>query len=74
MADDDPWKLKEDGYLSVDTECRSIIYHPHLNIILVLTKSSEVNVLDVNSGAILQKSCLSGMSHVDFYQFLNECK
>ena len=65
MAGDDPWKLCEDGYLNVDSDTKSIIYHPNLNIILVSTKSSEVNVIDVNSGVILQKSSLSGMSHVD---------
>ncbi|XP_069689782.1 baculoviral IAP repeat-containing protein 6 isoform X2 [Periplaneta americana] len=59
MADDDPWKLCEDGYLNTDTESKSIIYHPNLNIILVSTKSSEVHVIDVNSGVILQKSSLS---------------
>jgi baculoviral IAP repeat-containing protein 6 len=65
MADDDPWKLCEDGCLNVDTDSKSIIYHPNLNIILVSTKTSEVHVVDVNSGVILQKSSLSGMSHVD---------
>lgn len=65
MADDDPWKLCEDGCLNVDTDSKSIIYHPNLNIILVSTNTSEVHVVDVNSGVILQKSSLSGMSHVD---------
>jgi baculoviral IAP repeat-containing protein 6 len=65
MADDGPWKLCEDGYLNIDTDSKTIIYHPNLNIILVSTKSSEVHVIDVNSGVILQKSSLSGMSHVD---------
>ncbi|KDR13250.1 hypothetical protein L798_12638, partial [Zootermopsis nevadensis] len=60
MADDDPWKLCEDGCLNVDTDSKSIIYHPNLNIILVSTKTSEVHVVDVNSGVILQKSSLSG--------------
>ncbi|PSN56888.1 hypothetical protein C0J52_00682 [Blattella germanica] len=59
MADEEPWKLCEDGYLKVDTDSRSIIYHPNLNIILVSTESSEVHVIDVNSGVILQKSSLS---------------
>jgi baculoviral IAP repeat-containing protein 6 len=65
MADDEPWKICEDGCLNVDNDSKSIIYHPNLNIILVSTKSSEVHVVDVNSGVILQKSSLSGMSHVD---------
>jgi hypothetical protein len=65
MADEGPWELIEDGYLNIDTDSKTIIYHPNLNIILVSTKSSEVHVVDVNSGVILQKSSLSGMSHVD---------
>lgn len=65
MADDGLCKLCEDGYLNIDTDSKTIIYHPNLNIILVSTISSEVHVVDVNSGVILQKSSLSGMSHVD---------
>ncbi|CAK9813280.1 Baculoviral IAP repeat-containing protein 6 [Anthophora quadrimaculata] len=60
MADDDPWLLKEDGYLNVDTECKSIIYHANLNVLLITTGSAQVYVFDVNSGVILQKSSLSG--------------
>ncbi|XP_050487172.1 baculoviral IAP repeat-containing protein 6 isoform X2 [Bombus huntii] len=60
MADDDLWLLKEDGYLNVDTECKSIIYHANLNVLLITTGSAQVYVFDVNSGVILQKSSLSG--------------
>ncbi|XP_026296613.1 baculoviral IAP repeat-containing protein 6 isoform X3 [Apis mellifera] len=60
MADDDPWLLKEDGYLNVDIECKSIIYHANLNVLLITTGSAQVYVFDVNSGVILQKSSLSG--------------
>ncbi|XP_015597939.1 baculoviral IAP repeat-containing protein 6 isoform X3 [Cephus cinctus] len=60
MADDDPWLLKEDGYLNVDTECKSITYHPNLNVVLITTGSAQVYVFDVNSGVILQRTCLSG--------------
>ncbi|XP_076756528.1 BIR repeat containing ubiquitin-conjugating enzyme isoform X2 [Xylocopa sonorina] len=60
MADDDPWLLKEDGYLNVDTKCKSIIYHANLNVLLITTGSAQVYVFDVNSGVILQKSSLSG--------------
>ncbi|XP_017761383.1 PREDICTED: baculoviral IAP repeat-containing protein 6 [Eufriesea mexicana] len=60
MADDDPWLLKEDGYLNVDTECKSIIYHANLNVLLITTGSAQVYVFDVKSGVILQKSSLSG--------------
>ena len=60
MADDDPWLLKEDGCLNVDTECKSIIYHANLNVLLITTGSAQVYVFDVNSGVILQRSSLSG--------------
>ncbi|XP_076225750.1 BIR repeat containing ubiquitin-conjugating enzyme isoform X2 [Nomia melanderi] len=63
MADDDPWLLKEDGYLNVDTECKNIIYHANLNVLLITTGSAQVYVVDVNSGVILQKSSLSGKLH-----------
>jgi baculoviral IAP repeat-containing protein 6 len=65
MADDGPWELAEDGCLNIETDARSIIYHPNLNIILVSTISSEVLVVDANSGVVLQKSSLSGMLHVE---------
>lgn len=61
MADDDPWLLKEDGFLNVDTECRQIVYHPNLNVLLITTASAQVFVFDVNCGAILQKCTLSGL-------------
>ncbi|KAL0100417.1 hypothetical protein PUN28_019635 [Cardiocondyla obscurior] len=60
MADDDPWLLKEDGCLNVDTECKNIIYHANLNVLLITTGSAQVYVFDVNSGVILQRSSLSG--------------
>lgn len=56
---DEVWKLLEDGFLKLDVKCYSLIYHPNLNIIVVLTKSSELLVIDVNSGVLLQRSCLS---------------
>lgn len=56
---DDQW-LKEDGYLNVDTESVRIVYHPFLNVILVLARTGEVKVLDVNSGVILQSYRISG--------------
>ncbi|XP_067212436.1 baculoviral IAP repeat-containing protein 6 isoform X3 [Linepithema humile] len=63
MADDDPWLLKEDGCLNVDTECKNIIYHANLNVLLITTGSAQVYVFDVNSGVILQRSSLSGKSN-----------
>ncbi|XP_023289754.1 baculoviral IAP repeat-containing protein 6 isoform X3 [Orussus abietinus] len=60
MADDDPWLLKEDGFLNIETECKSIIYHPNLNVVLITTGNAQVYVFDVNSGVILQRCCFSG--------------
>ncbi|XP_034941309.1 baculoviral IAP repeat-containing protein 6 isoform X2 [Chelonus insularis] len=60
MANDDPSLLKEDGYLNVDTECKSIVYHPNLNVLLITTGNAQVYVFDVNFGVILQRSILSG--------------
>lgn len=59
MADHE-WKLSEDGCLNLNVNCSSLTYHPNLNVILVLTKCSEVLVIDVNSGVLLQRSFLSG--------------
>lgn len=58
-SSDDQW-LKEDGYLNVDAESRSITYHPYLNVILVVGSNGEVKLLDVNSGVILQSYRISG--------------
>lgn len=58
---EDPFVLKEDGYLNADTDLSKIVYHPSLNVILICTRSGVVHVLDVNSGVVLQSSCLSGM-------------
>lgn len=60
MANSDDQWLKEDGYLNVDTESSSIVYHPFLNVILVIARSGEVKLLDANSGVILQSYRISG--------------
>jgi baculoviral IAP repeat-containing protein 6 len=65
MAEEGPWVLSEDGCLNIETDSKTIIYHPNLNIILVSTISSEIHVIDVNSGVVLQKSALSGTLHVE---------
>lgn len=57
---DEPWLLKEDGYLNVDSTVKQIVYHPSLNVILICTDLEIVHVLDVNSGVLLQSSRLSG--------------
>ena len=48
--------LKEDGYLSVDSckRVHKIIFHPNLNVMLIITNHSIV-ILDINSGVILQQ-------------------
>ena len=66
MADEDSWLLKEDGSLNVGTECRQIIYHPNLNVLLVTTVESQVYVFDVNSGLVLQRCTLAGNIIISF--------
>lgn len=56
----EPWLLKEDGYLNADVDLKKIVYHPSLNVILICTNPGIVSVLDVNSGVVLQSTCLSG--------------
>ncbi|XP_065342145.1 baculoviral IAP repeat-containing protein 6 isoform X6 [Cloeon dipterum] len=60
MADEEQWSMCEDGCLNVNTEPRTIVYHPNLNVILIVSNSPEVLVIDVNTGAILHRSCYSG--------------
>lgn len=38
----------------VHIEIRNILYHPHLNVILVLDSRNQVKIVDVHSGVILQ--------------------
>ncbi|CAH0728119.1 unnamed protein product, partial [Brenthis ino] len=56
---DDSLILREDGYIRMIFPVTSLTYHSNLNIILVKTDEGRVHVLDVNSGVILQSSCLS---------------
>lgn len=63
MADDDSWSLKEDYHFDLGADCRNIIYHSNLNVILFATSNAEVLVFDVNTGTILHRSCLSGKCH-----------
>ncbi|XP_054283105.1 baculoviral IAP repeat-containing protein 6 [Macrosteles quadrilineatus] len=56
---DEVWKIREDGYLDLEVDCNRITYHPNLNIVLVLSKFSEVLIIDVNSGLLLQRTFLS---------------
>lgn len=60
MADTEEWFVGEDGSLSVGKPTHSVTYHSGLNTILVSTKEPSVNVIDVTSGSVLQKSDLSG--------------
>ncbi|XP_047537096.1 baculoviral IAP repeat-containing protein 6 [Vanessa atalanta] len=56
---DDSLILREDGYIRMIFPVTSLTYHSNLNIIIVTTDEGRVHVLDVNSGVILQSSCLS---------------
>ncbi|XP_059477801.1 baculoviral IAP repeat-containing protein 6 [Neocloeon triangulifer] len=62
MADEEQWSMCEDGCLNVHTDPKAIIYHPNLNVILLVSNSHEVFVIDVNTGAILHRSCYTGSS------------
>ena len=57
---DDPWLFKEDGFLNVGTECRQVVYHPNLNVLLITAHDYSVHVFDINSGIVLQRCQLSG--------------
>lgn len=63
---DEPWLLKEDGFLNVDVEARHIVYHSSLNVILVFSQLNEVKVLDINSGIVLQSCQLPGNTFRSF--------
>ncbi|XP_039757629.1 baculoviral IAP repeat-containing protein 6 isoform X2 [Pararge aegeria] len=56
---DDSLILREDGYIRMHFRVTALTCHSNLNIILVKTDVGGVHVLDVNSGVILQSSCLS---------------
>ncbi|CAK1549545.1 unnamed protein product [Leptosia nina] len=56
---DDSLILREDGYVRMTFPITSLTYHSNLNVILVKTDHGGVHVLDVNSGVILQSSCLA---------------
>ncbi|XP_033127778.1 baculoviral IAP repeat-containing protein 6-like isoform X2 [Anneissia japonica] len=67
------WLILEDGSLSIGEKTRGISYHPKLNTLLVVTEDSSLQVLDVNTGVILQKStlCADPGSSVEC-KYLNE--
>ena len=65
MADEEQWSMCEDGCLNVNTDPKAIIYHPNLNVILLVSNALEVFVIDVNTGAILHKSSYSGETRFD---------
>ncbi|XP_071961824.1 dual E2 ubiquitin-conjugating enzyme/E3 ubiquitin-protein ligase BIRC6-like isoform X2 [Antedon mediterranea] len=67
------WRIIEDGSLSIGEKTRGISYHPKLNTLLVVTEDSSLQVLDVNTGVILQKStlCADPGSSVEC-KYLNE--
>ncbi|XP_068082089.1 baculoviral IAP repeat-containing protein 6 [Anabrus simplex] len=56
MAEEEPWKLVEDGCVNLRCESDRIVHHPILNVVIVFMKSFEVLVVDVNTGSVLHKS------------------
>lgn len=71
---DDSLILREDGYIRMIFPVTSLTYHSNLNIILVTTDEGRVHVLDVNSGVILQSSCLSAGKLLIFFSVVHHCK
>lgn len=61
MADGGVWKLQDDGYLNIDADPDSVIYHPNLNILIVLSRNAECIVVDINSGCVLRKCAFAGL-------------
>uniref|UniRef100_A0A8D8SUB1 Baculoviral IAP repeat-containing protein 6 n=1 Tax=Cacopsylla melanoneura TaxID=428564 RepID=A0A8D8SUB1_9HEMI len=59
MADNGVWKLQDDGYLNIEGNPESVIYHPNLNILIVLSRDAESIVVDINSGSVLRKCAFS---------------
>lgn len=59
-ATEKQWFVGEDGCISVGEPTRSVTYNSALNSIIVSTKEPSVKIYDVASGAILQKSNVSG--------------
>lgn len=59
-ATEKQWYVGEDGCISVGVSASAVTYHSALNSIIVSTKEPSVKIYDVASGALLQKSDLSG--------------
>ena len=54
------WYVGEDGFISIGKPATNVTYHSALNAIIVTTEEPSVNIYDVTSGSVLQKSDLSG--------------
>ncbi|GAB6020665.1 hypothetical protein CHUAL_003335 [Chamberlinius hualienensis] len=65
MADAVEWMLCEDGCLCINENINSVSYHPTLNAVLITTKESCIQVLDVCSGVILQSRLVGNASFSD---------
>ncbi|CAH0383910.1 unnamed protein product [Bemisia tabaci] len=55
---DDYWQWSDDGIINIDEPVKKIVYHPTLNVLLALS-SSQISVVDINSGSVLQRNSLS---------------
>lgn len=66
-ATEKQWFVGEDGCISVGEPTSSVTYHSALNSIIVSTKEPAVKIYDVASGAILQKSSLSGTYYTPLF-------
>ena len=72
-ATEKQWYVGEDGCISIGVPARAVTYHSALNSIIVSTKEPSVKIYDVASGALLQKSNLSGSIHYEQYRIYANC-
>ena len=63
------WYVGEDGCISIGEHADCVTYHSALNSIIVSTKEPSIKIYDVASGAMLQKSNLSGMNKCCLFSF-----
>ncbi len=54
------WRLDEENAFFTGVQCSKILYDTNLNVIIIISTSNEIVVVDVTSGAELHRSRLSG--------------
>ena len=64
MAEPDPektWFTIEDGCLALKDQIENIVYHPSLNVLLIISRGAKVSILDITSGTVYHSIDLSGL-------------